>query len=70
MVRLEIFHLFLHVTVIFYDNECSRLNNLRCILVWLEVVYGLRVNLSLKKPLEACLGAAWHKSTRSVPQKG
>ena len=46
LLRLEIFHLFVDDMIIFCDDECERLINLCCTLVWFEVVSGLRVNIS------------------------
>lgn len=37
--------LFADDTIIFCDNDCEQIINLRCILVWFEAVSGLRVNL-------------------------
>ena len=46
-VRLEIPHLLLaDGTIIFCDNECEQIIYLCCILVWFEVVSGLRVHLT------------------------
>ena len=43
----DVFHLlFADDTIIFYDNDCEQIVNLRGILIWFEAVSGLRVNLS------------------------
>jgi len=33
-------------TIVFCDNDCEQILNLRCILIWFQVVSGLRVNLA------------------------
>ena len=38
--------LFADDTIIFCDNDCEQIVNLRCILIWFEAVSRLRVNLS------------------------
>ena len=38
--------LFADDTIIFCDNDCDQMVNLRCILTWFEAVSGLRVNLA------------------------
>ena len=38
--------LFADDTIIFCDNDCEQMVNLRCILIWFEAVSGLRVNLN------------------------
>ena len=32
--------------IVFCDNECEQIVNLRCILIWFQAVSGLRVNLT------------------------
>ena len=46
--------LFADDTIIFCDNACEQVLNLRCILIWFEAVSGLRVNLS-KSSISPCL---------------
>jgi len=43
--------LFADDTIIFYDNVCEQIVNLRGILIWFNVVSGLRVNLSKRSIL-------------------
>ena len=38
--------LFADDTIIFCDNDCEQMVNLRCVLTWFEAVSGLRVNLA------------------------
>ena len=38
--------LFADDTIIFCDNDCEQMVNLRCVLPWFEAVSGLRVNLA------------------------
>ena len=38
--------LFADDTIVFCDNDCEQIVNLRCILIWFQAVSGLRVNLA------------------------
>ena len=38
--------LFADEALVFCDNDCEQLVNLRCILIWFQAVSGLRVNLT------------------------
>ena len=45
--ELKVSHLlFADDTIVFCDNDCEQIVNLRCILIWFQAVSGLRVNLS------------------------
>jgi len=33
-------------TIVFCDNDCEQIVNLRCILIWFQAMLGLRVNLA------------------------
>jgi len=47
VVEMKISHLlFADDTVVFCDNDCEQIVNLRCILIWFQAVSGLRINLA------------------------
>ena len=47
LMSLDISHLlFADDTITFCDNNCEQIVNLRCILLWFEIISGLRVTFS------------------------
>ena len=47
VVEMKISHLlFADHTIVFCDNDCEQIVNLRCILIWFQAVSGLRINLA------------------------
>ena len=44
---MKIFHLlFADDTIVFCDDDCEQIVNLRYILIWFQVISGLRINLT------------------------
>ena len=33
-------------TIVFCENDCEQIGNLRCVLTWFQAISGLRVNLA------------------------
>ena len=47
VAEMKISHLlFADDTIVFCDNDCEQIVNLRCILIWFQAVSGLRINLA------------------------
>jgi len=47
LVEIKVSHLlFAADTIVFCDNHCEKIVNLRCILIWFQAVSGLTVNLT------------------------
>ena len=47
MEEMKVSHLFFaDDTIVFCDNDCEQMVNLRCLLIWFQAVSGLRINLS------------------------
>ena len=47
LVEIKVSHLlFADDTIVFCDDDCEQIVNLRCILIWFQAVSGLSVNLS------------------------
>jgi len=45
--EMKVSHLlFADDTIVFCDNDCEQMVNLRCLLIWFQAVSGLRINLS------------------------
>ena len=57
MAEMKISHLlFADDTIVFCDNDCEQIVNLRCILIWFQAVSRLRINLAKSSILSvACV---------------
>ena len=46
MEHMKVSHLlFADDTIVFCDNDCEQIVNLKCLLIWFQAVSGLRINL-------------------------
>jgi len=54
MAEMKVSHLlFEDDTIVFCDNDCEKIVNLSCILIWFQAVSGLSVNLTKSSILPA-----------------